>query len=211
MSSKINRLSKSLRFGGTSLHPHYSTGEPPVVYGIRRINTQCIELETLSNLNKIGSSLIVGQFIVIAVIDTILMLQVIDNITPEITITILLSASLLPPLGCVFYLLGGNHRTRKVYYIFPGKKHLHILDWDQLEILAGYIPIVSGTINTSRHSLYLIGVDYGQKTPGEVCLRCGNLGVFDGDRSAKSLLTYLQLFMANGPQDIPEPPPSSLV
>jgi hypothetical protein len=99
------------------------------------------------------------------------------------------------------------HRgTRKLYYIFPGKQHLHILDWDQLEVLAGYIPIVSGSGYATRHPLYLIGVDYGLPEPGEVCVACGNLGVHDGDRSAKSLWEYLQRFMANGPEGLPEPP-----
>jgi hypothetical protein len=120
-------------------------------------------------------------------------------------------------IAFLFFLLSGAHRsrgafirihrgTRKLYYIFPGKQHLHVLDWDQLEVLAGYIPIVSGSGYATRHPLYLIGVDYGLPEPGEVCVACGNLGVHDGDRSAKSLWEYLQRFMANGPEGLPEPP-----
>ncbi len=40
---------------------------------------------------------------------------------------------------------------------FPGKKHLHVLNFDQLEVLAGYIPIVSSSGYATRHPLYLIG------------------------------------------------------
>ncbi|WP_199100128.1 DUF6708 domain-containing protein [Dyella sp. ASV21] len=95
--------------------------------------------------------------------------------------------------------------TRKLYYVPPRKKTLHTLDWDQVEGLAGYIPILSANGYASRHPLYLIGVDHTQTPPREICMACGNLGLFDGDRSARALWAYLQRFMADGPEHLPAP------
>ncbi|MEG1340952.1 MAG: hypothetical protein RSD81_09210 [Pseudomonas sp.] len=216
----IKRFSKSLRFGGTRLYHAYSTEEAPQAEGVRRINSRCVELETFSNLNKEGSTFFIGSSIIVTTIGTTLSFSAIgfEQLTTEIVTTSLLIFPLPPLLGFIFYLLSGNHRsrgsfirihreTRKLYYSSPGEKHLHVLDWDQLEVLAGYVPIVTGSVNTSRHPLYLIGVDYNLKQPAEICIACGNLGVIDGDRSAKSLWAYLQHFMAYGPEGLPEPPP----
>jgi hypothetical protein len=43
-------------------------------------------------------------------------------------------------------------------------------------------------------------------------MACGNLGLFDGDRSARALWAYLQRFMAYGPEPLPAPalPPPRL-
>ena len=220
MKCGIKRLHKSLRFGGTPLHHEYLTDEAPQPDGVRRVNSQCVELETFANLNKSGSASFIGMAIIVAAISVILGISAIgiEQLTAQTAITGVVVSLLWPAFGSIIYLLSGNHRsrgafirihrgTRKLYYIFPGKKHLHVLDWDRLEVLAGYVPIVTGSVNTSRHPLYLIGVDYNLAKPAEICVACGNLGVFDGDRSAKSLWAYLQHFMAGGPQGLPEPPP----
>lgn len=220
----IRRLPKSLRFGGTRLHHGYSTGEAPQPDGVRRINAQCIELETFANLTRSGAAIFIGMSMVSAVAISIFITCAIRYLTPDVVLGVSgwLDVIFLPWFLVIFaviiYFLSGAHRnrgafirihrgTRKLYYTFPGKTHLHVLDWDQLEVLAGYIPIVSGSGYASRHPLYLIGVDYAFPQPGEVCVACGNLGAYVGDRSAKSLWEYLQLFMAHGPHDLPPPPP----
>lgn len=216
----IKRLPNNFRFGSTCLSKFHSAGETPLADGVRRITEKCIELETFSNSNKDGATHFIGLSMIVSLVTVLTALSTIgfEKVTRDTVITAF-STSLLPPLlGGIFYLLSGNHRsrgsfirihrkTRKVYYIFPGQKDLHILDWDQLEVMAGYIPIISGSINTSRHPLYLVGIDYNMKTPTEICLCCGNLGIGDGDRSAKSLWAYLQHFMAHGPDGLPEPAP----
>ncbi|NER65504.1 hypothetical protein G3436_18580 [Pseudomonas sp. MAFF212427] len=220
MKKKVKRLPENFRFGSTPLYHFYSTGEKPEADGVRRTTENCIELETFSNSNKAGAAHFIGLSIIVTTLTILLGMSAIgfEKITRETTITAFLIALFPPMIGGAFYFLSGNHRcrgsfirihrgTRKVYYIFPGQKELHILDWDQLEALAGYIPIISGSINTSRHPLYLVGIDHAMKPPTEICLCCGNLGIYDGDRSAKSLWSYLQHFMANGPDGLPEPPP----
>ncbi len=125
---------------------------------------------------------------------------------------------MLPAVITGLYLISRAHRcrgayirlhraTRKLYFVYPHQTRLHVLDWDQLEVLAGFIPIVSMSGYATRHPLYLIGVDYNMDPPTEICAACGNLGVFDGDRSAKSLFSYLQAFMEHGPEVLPKPPP----
>ncbi|MDR3566243.1 MAG: hypothetical protein P4N59_33070, partial [Negativicutes bacterium] len=214
----IKRLPRSLRFGGTRLN-NAPTDTSPEADGVWRVNQQCIELDSFANLNRIGFASAIGLSIVI-VIGTLIILQLTDDEPWSLYELIMMLASGLLAIifAVVFYFMGGSHRsrgafirihrgTRKLYYVFPGEKHLHVLDWDQLEVLAGYVPIITGGVNTSRHPLYLIGVDYNLSPPREICVACGNLGVFDGDKSAKSLWAYLQLFMAYGPEGLPEPPP----
>lgn len=217
--TSIKRLPKSLRFGGTRLHHGYSTGETAQPDGVRRINSQCVELETFTNLNQTGTVFFIGMSMAFAIGFSFFAWSITsDPITTDVWLLIILGPWSLTLFAIAIYFLSGTHRsrgafirlhrgTRKLYYIFPSKKHLHILDWDRLEILAGYVPIVTGSVNTSRHPLYLIGVDYSLAKPAEVCVACGNLGLFDGDRSAKSLWEYLQRFMDYGPQGLPEPPP----
>ncbi|MEG0860155.1 MAG: hypothetical protein RSG79_11265 [Pseudomonas sp.] len=193
---------------------------PPGPTDYDKKNSKCVELETYSNLNKSGAVYFLGMTFNAGLIALILILSKteLSQLTKETLITIIAAPFLSIFVGVAFYLLSGNHRsrgsfirihreTRKLYYSSPGEKHLHVLDWDQLEVLAGYVPIVTGSVNTSRHPLYLIGVDYNLKQPAEICIACGNLGVIDGDRSAKSLWAYLQHFMAHGPEGLPEPPP----
>ncbi|KUY92255.1 hypothetical protein WS48_25435 [Burkholderia sp. RF7-non_BP1] len=114
-------------------------------------------------------------------------------------------------MAFLFYYASGAHRcrgTRKLYFTYPNDlTRLHALDWDQLEVLAGFIPIVSASGYASRHPLYLIGVDHAMDPPTEICAAAGNLGLVDGDRSARALWAYLQAFMAHGPEGLPEPAP----
>lgn len=123
-------------------------------------------------------------------------------------------------IAFIFYFAGGTHKsrgayirihrdTRKLYFVYPRQKGLHVLAWDQLEALAGYIPVVSASGYFSRHPLYLIGVDYTMDPPTEICAACGNLGLFNGDQSAKELWAYLLAFMEHGPEGLPEPAPLS--
>ncbi len=217
--ASIKRLPNSLRFGGTRLRHGYFTGETAQADGVRRINAQCVELETFVNFNQTGSAFFIGMSMVFAIGFSFFSWSITsDPITTDEWMLIILAPWLLTLFAGAIYFLSGAHRsrgafirlhrgTRKLYYIFPGKTHLHVLDWDRLEALAGYIPIITGSVNTTRHPLYLIGVDNSLTPPTEICVACGNLGLFDGDRSAKSLWEYLQQFMAHGPQGLPEPPP----
>ncbi|MGW9065368.1 DUF6708 domain-containing protein [Achromobacter animicus] len=142
----------------------------------------------------------------------------VDNLDRETLVAIFAWLPALTVLASIFYLAGGAHKsrgafirihrgTRKLYFIYPREKRLHVLDWDRLEALAGYIPTVSPSGYASRHPLYLIGIDHAMNPPTEICAACGNLGLFDGDRSAKSLWAYLQAFVAHGPEGLPEPAP----
>ncbi|WP_154660682.1 hypothetical protein [Pseudomonas cremoricolorata] len=220
MKPEIKRLPKSLRLGGTRLYKNWPTGETAQPDGVRRINSRAVELETYANWHQRGASgaLAISIIVTIALLPVIFYIYGIERLTLETTIKIILSAATLPMMAAIFYFAGGTHRTRgayirihrltrKVYIVFPGQTRLHTLDWDHLEVLAGYIPIVTQTGLITRHPLYLIGVDYSMHPPTEICAACGNLGVFDGDRSAKSLFSYLQTFMEHGPERLPKPPP----
>jgi len=220
MMPEIKRLPKSLRFGGTPLHKNRPSEEKPQPDGVRRVNEQCVELETYANFAQSSSAGHIGMSIVVTVASILLMLAILDRdkITSETLLSFALAAPFLPALSLLFYFAGGAHRsrgayvrinrlTRKLYFVYPRKKRVHQLEWEHIEALAGYIPIITGTINASRHPLYLIGVDYSMQPPTEICVACGNLGVFEGDRSAKALWSYLQAFMARGPQGLPVPAP----
>lgn len=137
----------------------------------------------------------------------------------ETLLGILASSPAMPCFALLFYFASGAHRcrgafirinriTRKLYFIYPkDPKRMHVLDWDQIEGIAGFIPIFTSHGYTSRHPLYLMGVDSAMDPPTEICIACGNSGVIDGDRSARSLWAYLQWYMAGGPEGLPEPPP----
>lgn len=218
--SVTKRLPSSLRLGGTPLYRDRPTGESPQPDGVRRVNDRCVELETYANYTHSGAAGYIGMSILIFVIVFVLGVLAIGPATIEAD-TVLGMLTGLPVstgMAFIFYIASGAHRsrgafirihrgTRKLYFIYPRQKRLHILDWDQLEALAGYVPIVSASGYTSRHPLYLFGVDYSMDPPTEICAACGNLGLFDGDRSAKTLWSYLQVFMERGPEGLPKPPP----
>ncbi|SEI38735.1 DUF6708 domain-containing protein [Achromobacter sp. NFACC18-2] len=223
MTTEVKLLPQGLRRGGTPLRKDHFTGEPPRPDGVRRINNKSVEIESYANFTQSGAASAIGLSIVgsIAICSFMLFASGTKPISLVDIVQTALYIPLLPAMISVFYFAGGTHRsrgafirihrgTRKLYFIYPRQKRLHVLDWDQLEVLAGYIPIVSASGYTSRHPLYLIGVDYTMDPPTEICAACGNLGLFDGDRSAKALWSYLQAFMAHGPEGLPEPAPLPL-
>lgn len=220
MTTEIKRLPRSLRLGGTPLYKAPPSGELPQPDGVRRVSKQCIELETYANFTQSSIAGHIGMSILVTASALLLILAVADRdkITEQTLLTFALIAPVLPSIVLFFYFTSGAHRsrggyirihreTRKAYFIYPRQTHLHVLDWDSIEALAGYIPTFTGSINTSRHPLYLIGIDYAMDPPAEICAACGNLGMFDGDRSARALWSYLQAFMERGPEGLPKPAP----
>ena len=218
MTIEVKRLPENLRFGGTPLSIDSCASHEPQPNGVRRINDKCVELETYPNYIRSGTAGYIGMSaLVFAIVFSSGLLALGPTEVDLETVLIMLSG--LPVsigLACVFYIASGAHRsrgafirihrgTRKLYFVSRPQKRLHVLDWDHIEGLAGYIPIVSTSGYTSRHPLYLIGVDRDANPPTEICVACGNLGLFDGDRSAKALWAYLQAFMARGPEGLPEP------
>lgn len=220
MTIEVKRLPKNLRFGGTPLGTGSCAGHEPQPDGVRWINDKCVELETYPNYIRSGTAGYIGMSALVFVIVFASVLLALGPADVDLE-TVLIMLSGLPVsigLAFVFYIASGAHRsrggfirihrgTRKLYFVSLPQKRLHALDWDHIEALAGYIPIVSTSGYTSRHPLFLIGVDHGMSPPTEICVACGNLGLFDGDRSAKALWAYLQAFMARGPEGLPEPAP----
>ena len=220
MMSEIVWLPKSFRFGGTPLSKYHPPGEVPEPDGVRRVNDRCVELETYANIVQSGYASYVGLAIVVAVVAMVFMVSIIDSEmrTYKNVACIVLVSLLMLPMGFLFYYASGSHRTRgayirihrgtrKLYFVYPRQQKLHVIDWDHLEALAGYVPIKSPTGFTSLHPLYLVGVDYNVEPPTEICAACGNAGVLDGDRSAKALWSYLLVFMERGPEGLPQPAP----
>lgn len=220
MTANFKRLPKSFRYGGTQLNKGSITDEPPQPDGVRRVSDQCVELESYANLVQSGSASFIGMSAVAALPIMLFIFYLIGfrNLIYKDFALAAFFSSLMILMAFLFYFASGAHRsrgafirihrgTRKLYFIYPRQKRLHVLDWDQLEALAGYIPIVSASGYASRHPLYLIGVDHSMDPPTEICAACGNLGLFDGDRSAKALWSYLQAFMERGPEGLPEPAP----
>ncbi len=218
--SATKRLPHSLRFGGTSLYRNRPTGEPPQPDGVRRVNDRCVELETYANFTQSGTASFIGMSVILSIATFLASLFAVgpENVDVEFILILVAWSPAAPGIAFIFYLASGAHRsrgafirihrgTRKLYFIYPRQKRLHVLDWDQLEAVAGYVPIVSASGYASRHPLYLFGVDYSMDPPTEICAACGNLGLFDGDRSAKSLWSYLQVFMERGPEGLPKPAP----
>jgi len=218
--SKTKLLPKSIRFGGTPLPKYQLTGEAPEADGVRRVNDRCVELESYANLVQSGSASFIGLYCVTGIAAMILASIVAgsENITYGFVVNCVACILLMVLIAFLFYFASGAHRTRgayirihrgtrKLYFVYPRRKKLHVIDWDQLEALAGYVPIASASGYSSRHPLYLIGVDRSMEPPTEICVACGNLGIFDGDRSAKALWSYLQVFIERGPEDLPQPAP----
>ncbi|RQR81734.1 hypothetical protein DIE11_11175 [Burkholderia sp. Bp9012] len=100
------------------------------------------------------------------------------------------------------------HRgTRKLYVVSPSDEHFTALDWDALQAFAGYVPLVSTAGYSDRYPLYLIGIDTARTSPQQIFVSCGNLGWRDQGTSARQLWDYLQLFMDEGADALPKPPP----
>ncbi|MFD4841303.1 DUF6708 domain-containing protein [Achromobacter sp. NPDC058515] len=216
----VKRQPRSVRFGGTPLYHNHATGEPAQPDGVRRVNELCVELETYANLTQRGAAGFIGMSVVITIISLLFALWILgwERMTYELALSMLITAPALTCIAFLFYFASGAHRcrgafirihrgTRKLYFIYPNGKRLHVLDWDKLEAVAGFIPIISASGYASRHPLYLFGIDHAMDPPTEIFAACGNLGAYSGDRSARSLWSYLQAFMAHGPGGLPEPPP----
>ena len=218
MNQNIKRLPNSLRLGGTPLDRAGTASVPPKPDGVRRANESCVELETYANYVHGGAASFVAMSIVVSIVAFfagVIAIGVEDISGEQLMIMLALSPT-LTIMALIFYFAGGTHKsrgayvrvhrgTRKLYFVYPRQKRTHVLAWDQLEAVAGYIPIISANGYFSRHPLYLIGVDYSMDPPSEVCVACGNLGLFTGDQSAKGLWSYLFSFMENGPQGLPKP------
>lgn len=220
MTNEVKRLPRNLRFGGTPLSFGSFSRHEPQPDGVRRVNDKCVELETYANYTQNGTAGYIGMSVIIFIIAFASTLIARESADVDLeTVLVMLSALLVSTgLAFIFYIASGAHRsrgafirihrgTRKLYFMSAHQKRLHALDWDHMEALAGYIPIVSASGYASRHPLLLIGIDHAMSPPTEVCVACGNLGLFDGDRSAKALWSYLQAFMAHGPEALPQPAP----
>ncbi|MFD4841563.1 DUF6708 domain-containing protein [Achromobacter sp. NPDC058515] len=225
----LKRLPRNLLIGATRFsreHPDRSampteTSLVGQALGVRRMNDQCVELEPYGNLVRnvyasgIGISMVMATGISIAGLSIVS-----EPMSWRLVLYPLVASAVAVAIAVLMYLCtrnlfgrfrGGfiriNRRTRKLYFVTPRDEHLMSLDWDDLEAMAGYIPIVSQAGYTSRHPLYLIGVDWDQTPPKEICVSCGNLGWRDNGESARQLWDYLQIFMAEGPEALPKPPP----
>ncbi|WDY56041.1 DUF6708 domain-containing protein [Pseudomonas sp. PSKL.D1] len=215
---KIKRLPKRLRFAGTKLHHGLHQRIAPQPDGVRRVNETCVELETYANLVQSASAGFIGVSVLASLITAIIIAALVGT-DAKTLMGIFIWSPALPCFAVLFYFASGAHRcrgafirinrnTRKLYFINPKKpERMHVMDWDHVEGIAGFIPIVTSHGYTSRHPLYLLSVDHAMAPPTEICIACGNLGVIDGDRSARMLWTYLQWFMAKGLEGLPEPPP----
>ena len=220
MMPKTVMLPKSIRFGGTHLSRYQHTGEAPEPDGVRRANDNCVELESYANLEHGGSASFIGVAFVTSLIASAIAIYIQgwERLTYEFAVSLSICSLLMVAMAFLFYYTGGAHRTRgayirihrktrKIYYVEPRGKNVHVLEWDQLEALAGHIANAAGSGYSTRHPLYLIGVDYGMEPPTQICIACGNSGAFHRDRSAKALWSYLQVFMEQGPAGLPQPAP----
>lgn len=216
---KIKRLPARFRFGGTTLDKTIDLSSGAQPDGIRRANETCIELDTYGNLTNAHTAGFMGVSIVISMLMSMSYSAVFWN-DWEILFAIIAWSPALPCFALAFYLASGAHRcrgtfirinriTRKIYYTHPKRKSgLLVLDWENIEAIAGLIPVVTPYSYTSRHPLYLVGVDYSTVPPSEVCLACGNSGGFEGKRSAIELWQYINRYMSNGLEGLPAPAPS---
>ncbi|MFD4841562.1 DUF6708 domain-containing protein [Achromobacter sp. NPDC058515] len=232
VSDLAQRLPRSFLIGATRFshdQPDLKSIQPDNVLvdlGVRRLSDHCLELESYGNNVRNVYASGIGISIVMAIGISLLMALIAIVLTPNNPpgrtgwVLIFTVPWIGVAIASIAYLCtrnifgrfrGGfiriNRRTRKLYFVTPRDEHMMSLDWDDLEAMAGYIPIVSQAGYTSRHPLYLIGVDWDQTPPKEICVSCGNLGWRDNGESARQLWDYLQIFMGEGPEALPKPPP----
>lgn len=192
--------------------------------GVRRINDQCVELETQNNDHRNGGATFVGQAIVLggAILIAFLIIGASIASTPNDDGSKPWGNLFIAPVSLIlfsvlgYYMTGARrsrgafirlHReTRKLYYIAPGKSHMTVLDWDEVEPMVGFVPLASVSGYNALFPLYLVGVDMDGAQPAQVCLACGNKGVRDDGEAARWLWDYLQTFMAEGATRLPKPP-----
>jgi len=225
----VKRLPRSLFLGGKRFVRRRLKAEDvptggmllPEIIGLRRINDQCIELEPYGNQVRSNHARSIGFLFSMGIGISIFTAWIISPPVPASIWTMMVLFPLIAAaFGGVMYLcvhkLSGRFRggfvrvhrgTRKLYFVMPHDEYLLTLEWEQIQALAGYIPIVGAGLYTSRYPLYLVAVDWNQTPPAEVCIACGNLGWRDGGDSAKQLWDCLQIFMEHGPDSLPKPPP----
>ncbi len=213
---KVKKLPKTLLFGSETLNHHLHEDAELYADGIHRINQNCVELETYYNLRQGGSAGFIGLSILLSIAISTLGAYLIGTDSETLS-AILISSPILPCFAVLFYFANGAHRnrgafirinriTRKLYYVPPNRPNqMHVIDWNTIQGVAGFVPFINGSGCTSHRPLYLIGVDYEMNPPTEICISCGNPGSNDGGQSARSLWTFVLHFMENGPKNLPEP------
>ncbi len=185
--------------------------------GVRRINETSLEVESGGRLVKNVYGSAIGVLFLMGVgVSSIMSLIIPRPIPSEVWLVIALLPIFSATFGYLLYAatrsMRGSHvrlnrETRKIYYVFPRNQQLVTLDWNEVQPVAGYVPIVGAAGYTTRHPLCLVGIDWTQSPPQEVSVSCGNLGWRDQGKSARELWGYMQHFMEGGPEGLPAPPP----
>jgi hypothetical protein len=225
----LQRLPTSLLIGATRLRRdtpdrHAIPSTPDLIQqelGVRRVSDQCVELALQGNIVRnvyasfIGISLLVG-------IGGVISLWRLDTSTGsppawgQLLFGFLVTVAIAVAMYYCFRNFAGRFRgsfarlhrgTRKLYVVSPYDEHFTALDWDALQAFAGYVPLASTAGYSDRYPLYLIGIDTERTPPQEICVSCGNMGWRDQGTSARQLWDYLQLFMDEGADALPKPPP----
>ncbi|WP_454669660.1 hypothetical protein [Achromobacter kerstersii] len=220
----VEKLPRTLLIGAKKIHrgrvekcqiqtdPHLISGE----LGVRRMNEHCVELKPFGNSVRNVYASGIGRTIVMMSSLSIVGLSIVSEPLSWRLAIIPMSLSFFAvALSALLYLCtrrlfskfrGGFIRIhrgiRKLYFVTPRDERLLTLDWDELQALAGYIPIISAAGYTSRYPLYLIATDWTQSPPKEICVSCGNLGWRDDGDSARQLWDYLQTFMEHGQSNL---------
>ncbi|MGO4830602.1 hypothetical protein AB4141_40210, partial [Cupriavidus sp. 2KB_15] len=70
----IKRLPPSLRLGGTPLYRNHAISEPPKPDGVRRVNDQCVELETYANFTRTSTAGFIGMSVLVTIAAMLFML-----------------------------------------------------------------------------------------------------------------------------------------
>ncbi|SAK83814.1 hypothetical protein AWB80_05551 [Caballeronia pedi] len=224
-SENVKRLPPGLFAGATRLQHNTLTGEEAVatpweigqILGVRRINDQCVELQTADSTgNRELAAGWVGRSMEIGIFGSLFWLSFLSG--RSALVMALISPLIFTVIGLLVYLFSGARRnrgtfirlhrgTRKLYYVAPGQEELLTLDFDRLVPMAGFMPLLASGVYTTRHPLFLVGLDTIATPPCERCIVCGNLGWRDDGQSAKQLWDYLQRFMEDGPHGLTPPPP----
>ncbi|WP_250865565.1 hypothetical protein [Caballeronia sp. INSB1] len=230
----IKRLPQSLFVGATKLQHGKLTGEEAIsatwevgqILGVRRINERCVELQTADSVgNRELAAGWVGRSMEMAVLVSVLTWVIVywsasdanESLTSQTLMMMIFGPWIVVLIAILIYLFSGarnnrgtfirlHHGTRKLYYVAPGQKDLLTLDWDRLVPMAGFMPLLASGVYTTRHPLFLVGLDTAVAPARERCIICGNLGWRDEGESAKQLWDYLQGFMSDGPNGLVPPP-----
>lgn len=186
--------------------------------GIRRINETCLEVYSGGRVLKNAYGSAIGVLFLFGVFFDVVFLFVFPQPYPiDIWVFFWVAPVAVSAIGGLLYLItrspGSSYvrisrKTRRLYYVIPGEHHLVVLDWEELQPVAGYLPITGGVAgHTVLHPLFLVDIDWNKKPPQEVAVSCGNFGWRDNGESARELWSYIEHFMERGPQGLPTPPP----